>query len=56
MQDYKYEMINKFNSIDNASKEAKSYNDMRGEIYLITSEDSIWAKWETIFERHGGGS
>lgn len=55
MQDFKYQMINKFNSIDNASKKAKSYNDMRGEIYLITSADSVWAKWETVFERHERG-
>ena len=55
MQDFKYQMINKFNSIDNASKKPKSYNDMRGKIYLITSADFVWAKWKTIFERHEKG-
>ena len=32
MQDFKYQMINKFSLIDNASLISKKYTDMRGEI------------------------
>lgn len=55
MQDFKYQMINKFSSIDNASSKQKKYNDMRGEIYLITASDSVWQKWRSVFERHEKG-
>jgi len=55
VQDFKYQMINKFSSIDVASLKQKNYNDMRGEIYLITSADSVWKKWKTVFEKHDHG-
>ena len=55
MQDFKYLMVNKFLSIDNAKTHQKRYNDMRGEIYLITSSEPVWQKWRTVFERHERG-
>jgi hypothetical protein len=55
VQDFKYQMINKFSSIDNASHKQKKYKELRGEIYLITSSDSVWTKWKTIFELHESG-
>jgi len=45
-------MINKFSSIDNASHKQKKYNEIRGEMYLITASDSVWAKWKSIFKKH----
>ena len=48
-------MINKFSSIDNASNKQKKYNELRGEIYLITSPDSVWTKWRTVFQKHETG-
>ena len=45
-------MINKFSSIDNASHKQKKYNELRGETYLITSSDSVWTKWRSVFEKH----
>ena len=47
-------MINKF-SIDNASHMQKEYNDLRGEIYLITSPDTVWNKWKAVFKAHEEG-
>ncbi len=41
VQDFKYQMVNKFSSIDNQVQRHKQYNDMRGEIYIITSPDSM---------------
>jgi hypothetical protein len=55
MQDFKYQMINKFSSIDNASHKQKKYNELRGEIYLITASDSVWVKWKSVFEKHETG-
>ena len=55
MQDFKYQMINKFSSIDNASHKQKKYNELRGEIYLITASDSVWTKWKSVFEKHETG-
>src|SRR6202048_2171168 len=55
MQDFKYQMINKFSSIDNASQKQKKYNELRGEIYLITASDSVWTKWKSVFEKHEMG-
>lgn len=55
MQDFKYQMINKFSSIDNACHKQKKYNELRGEIYLITSSDAVWGKWKEVFERHEKG-
>ena len=55
LQDFKYQMINKFSSIDNSSHKQKKYNELRGEIYLITSCDSVWTKWKSVFERHETG-
>ncbi len=55
MQDFKYQMINKFSSIDNAVSETKKFSDMRGEILLITSSDPVWAKWQSVFEKHEHG-
>jgi hypothetical protein len=54
-QDFKYQMINKFSSIDNASQKQKKYKELRGEIYLITSSDEVWSKWKTVFEKHEKG-
>jgi hypothetical protein len=48
-------MINRFSSIDNASHKQKKYKELRGEIYLITSSDSVWTKWKTIFKLHESG-
>ena len=48
-------MINKFSSIDNSSLKQKKYKELRGEIYLITSADTVWQKWKTVFERHETG-
>lgn len=48
-------MINKFSSIDNASHKQKKYQELRGEIYLITSSDFVWGKWKRVFERHETG-
>ena len=56
MQDFKYQMINKFSSIDNASHKQKKYNELRGEIYLITTSDSVWARWKRVFEKHETGA
>ena len=55
MQDFKYQMINKFSSIDNASHKKKKYNELRGEIYLITASDYVWIKWKSVFEEHETG-
>ncbi len=55
MQDFKYQMVNKFSSIDNSSTRPKRYNDMKGEIYLITASEPVWDKWKTVFERHERG-
>ena len=55
MQDFKYQMINKFSSIDNACHKQKKYNDLKGEIYLITSSDAVWTKWKEVFEKHETG-
>ena len=55
MQDYKYQMRNKFSSIDNVSHKQKKYNEFRGEIYLITTSDAIWTKWKSVFEKHETG-
>ena len=54
MQDFKYQMINKF-SIDNASLRQKRYNNLRAEIYLITSPENIWIKWRAVFEANETG-
>ena len=48
-------MINKFSSIDNSSHRQKKYKELRGEIYLITSSDSVWGKWKKVFEKHESG-
>ena len=48
-------MVNKFSSIDNASTRPKKYNDMKGEILLITSSEPVWEKWRTVFEKHERG-
>lgn len=48
-------MINKFSSIDNSSHRQKKYKELRGEIYLITSSDSVWGKWRKVFEKHESG-
>ena len=55
VQDFKYQMINKFSSIDNSSHKQKKYSDLKGEIYLITAFDSVWRKWKTVFEKHETG-
>ena len=55
MQFFKYQMINKFSSIDNSSLKQKKYKELRGEIYLITSADTVWQKWKIVFERHKTG-
>ena len=55
MQYFKYQMINKFSSIDNACHKQKKYNELRGEIYLITASDHVWLKWKTVFEKHETG-
>lgn len=55
VQDFKYQMVNKFSSIDNQVQRHKQYKDMRGEIYIITSPDSVWRLWRTVFERHESG-
>ena len=55
MQLFKYQMINKFSSIDNASHKQKKYNELRGEIYLITASDNVWLKWKNVFEKHETG-
>src|ERR1700738_9442 len=55
VQDFKYQMINKFSSIDNASHKQKKYNELRGEIYLITASDSVWTKWKSVFDKHKMG-
>ena len=55
MQLFKYQMINKFSSIDNSSHKQKKYNELRGEIYLITSSDMVWQKWKAVFEKHETG-
>ena len=54
-QDFKYQMINKFSSIDLTSHKQKKYNELRGEIYLITASDSVWMKWRSVFEKHETG-
>ena len=48
-------MINTFSSIDNVSHKQKKYNELRGEIYLITASDCIWMKWKSVFEKHKTG-
>lgn len=48
-------MINKFSSIDNACHRQKKLVDLSGEIYLITSADSVWGKWKEVFEKHETG-
>ena len=48
-------MINKFSSIDNASHKQKKYNELRGEIYLITASASVWERWKSVFENHETG-
>ena len=48
-------MINKFSSIDNASHKQKKYKELSGEIYLITSSDSVWAAWKSVFDKHQTG-
>src|ERR1700738_1783494 len=48
-------MINKFSSIDNASHKQKKYNELRGEIYLITASDVVWGRWKSVFEKHETG-
>ena len=55
LQDFKYQMINKFSSIDNSSHKQKKYNELRGEIYLITSSNFVWTKWRSVFEKHETG-
>ena len=50
-----HQMINKFSSIDNASHKQKKYNELRGEIYLITASDSVWTKWKSVFDKHETG-
>lgn len=55
VQDFKYQMINKFSSIDNASSRQKTDKDLRSEIYLITSPNNVWNKWEEVFEAHEAG-
>lgn len=55
MQDFKYQMINKFSSIDNACHKQKKYSELRGEIYLITASDTVWKKWKDVFEKHETG-
>ena len=55
VQDFKYQMINKFTSIDNSSLRQKQYKDLKGEIYLITASDHVWEKWETFFEAFEAG-
>ena len=54
-QDFKYQMINKFSSIDNACHRQKKLVDLSGEIYLITSSDGVWTKWKDVFEKHEAG-
>ena len=49
MQDFK------FSSIDNASLRQKKYNELRGEIYLITSSEDVWKKWMLVFKKHENG-
>lgn len=44
IDDFKYQMINKFMSIDNTCYKQK-YNELKGEIYLITSSYAVWTKW-----------
>ena len=48
-------MIYKFSSIDNLSLKQKKYKELRGEIYLITSANTVWQNWKTVFERHETG-
>ena len=55
MQDFKYQMINKFSSIDNACHMQKKLVDLSGEIYLITAADGVWSKWKDVFEKHEAG-
>ena len=55
VQDFKYQMINKFSSINNACHKHKKYNELRGEIYLITASDSVWGKWRSVFEKYETG-
>ena len=51
VQDFKYQMINKFTFIDNSSLRQKQYKDLKGEIYLISASDAVWGKWRTVFEK-----
>lgn len=55
MQLFKYQMITKFSAIDNSTARQKQYSELRGEIYLITSPDHVWDKWERVFEAHEEG-
>jgi len=55
LQLFRYQMINKFSSIDNSSHRQKKYSELRGEIYLITAPDQVWYKWKAVFEAHEGG-
>lgn len=55
MQVFKYQMINKFNSIDNAYHRQKELVDLAREIYLITSSDTALDQWKEVFEKHEAG-
>ena len=55
LQDFKYQIINKFSLIDNASHKQKKYNELRGEIYLITASECVWGRWKSVFEKHETG-
>ena len=55
MQDFRYQMINKFSSIDNVSHKQKKYNKLSGEIYLIIASDTVWGRWKSVFEKHEMG-
>lgn len=55
LHDFKYEIINKFNSIDNTCHTHKKLVHLSREIYLITSPDNLWMWWEEMFRKHKSG-